>query len=156
MVKYTKKLSIGPVTLVDGENALVGVTFTGGGEFSCRRALTPAIEKGFRQIEEYLTHKRMIFTVDYNLPREEEFARSVLRIVQSFPYGETYPIECITQGLGLPLNGLTRAEIIDVLEGNPLPILIPCHRVEDSGIRRAYGEDIRRRLLELERTPPEI
>lgn len=156
MVKYTKELPVGPVTLVDDGDALVDILFTDGGEFDCPVMQSPAIEKGFRQIQEYLDHRRMIFTVDYRLPRGEEFAVRVLQILQTFPYGETFPIECITQALDLPLNEETRGEIIDIVELNPLPILVPCHRLADEGVRHPYGEQVRARLLELERTPPEI
>ncbi len=156
MTKFTKTLSIGPVTLVEDADALAALTFTDGGEFQCETQETPVIRRGFRQVEEYLAHKRMIFTVDYHMPENEEFLVSVLEILKRFPYGETYPVECVTQALNLPLNEITRKEIADAVELNPLPILIPCHRLADEGVRHAYPPEICARLLDLERTPLEI
>ena len=124
MIKYTKEYSFGPLTLVEDEEALTNILFTDGSEFDCDCALTPLLEKGFQQLEEYFDHKRFLLTVDFRLPEGEEEEIQVLEILCRLPYGESYPIECVTEGVGLPLNPDTKAEIIDIMELNPLPSLL--------------------------------
>lgn len=153
MLKYTKEFSFGPLTLVEDEDALTNILFTDGGEFDCDAVLTPLLEKGFRQLEEYFAHKRFLFTADFRLPQGEVEETQVLELLCRLPYGEYYPIECVTEGIGLPLNQDTKAEIIDIMELNPLPILIPCHRIVEPDFHPAYGEKIKEMLLALEKEP---
>lgn len=153
MIKYTKEYPFGPLTLVEDEGALTNILFTDGSEFECDAVLTPLLEKGFRQLEEYFAHKRFLFTVDFRLPQGEEEEMQVLEILRRLPYGETYPLECVTEGVGLPLNPDTKAEVIDIMELNPLPILVPCHRIVDPDFHPAYGDKIKEMMLALEKEP---
>lgn len=153
MIKYTKEYPFGPLTLVEDEGALTNILFTDGSEFECDAVLTPLLEKGFRQLEEYFAHKRFLFTVDFRLPQGEEEEMQVLEILRRLPYGETYPLECVTEGVGLPLNPDTKAEVIDIIELNPMPILVPCHRIMDPDFHPAYGDKIKEMMLALEKEP---
>jgi methylated-DNA-[protein]-cysteine S-methyltransferase len=58
-----------------------------------------------------------------NLP---PFSRKVLEFVHTIPYGETLTYGEVAQAIGNP--GATRA-VGQALKRNPLPLIIPCHRV---------------------------
>ena len=55
-----------------------------------------------------------------------EFDRSVWRLLQEIPYGETVTYGRVAQALGRP--GAARA-VANACGRNPLPLFIPCHRV---------------------------
>ena len=77
------------------------------------------------------------------------FARDVLKATCAIPFGHTATYSDIACAIGKP--GAVRA-VGAALNRNPLPVLIPCHRVlAKNGIGGyAYGLDIKRRLLKFE------
>ncbi len=88
--------------------------------------------------------------VPWNLSRCTPFQREVLEAVAAIPKGETRTYQQIAEAVGRPRAARAVGE---VMRTNPIPLLIPCHRVIRSGgdIGR-YTPDpaIKRRLLELE------
>lgn len=89
----------------------------------------------------------------FELPLEPEgtaFERRVWDAVAAIPYGDTRSYAEIARAVGSP--GAARA--VGAANGaNPLPILIPCHRVVGSnGALTGYGGglELKRRLLDLE------
>ena len=84
------------------------------------------------------------------------FARRVLKEVAKIPYGRTRTCQEIAEAAGRP--GADR-QILSVLLENPIPILIPCHRVVagQSGIGSYVGGGERKSwLLDLESRGPEL
>lgn len=86
------------------------------------------------------------------LPRRTPFQRRVLEVVRAIPYAETATYGEVARQAGRP--GAARA-VGNVMAGNPLPILIPCHRVVAAGGRfggysAPQGVDLKRRLLAME------
>lgn len=83
-------------------------------------------------------------------PRGSAFQRAVWAALTEIPYGETSTYGAIARQLGVP-NG---ARAVGLANGqNPLPIIVPCHRVIGSdGSLTGYGGGlpIKRFLLELE------
>lgn len=78
-----------------------------------------------RQLHEYFVGDRESFDFDAN-PQGTEFQRKVWDEVARIPYGETRTYRDIAEALGDP--NLVRA--VGAANGaNPLPIVIPCHRV---------------------------
>ena len=74
----------------------------------------------------------------------------VLEVVSHVPYGETITYKDIAKTLG---NEEMVSPVITVLNNNPCPILIPCHRViESKEINGSYVSDIEKKefLLTLE------
>jgi len=85
-----------------------------------------------------------------DLTRLGEFQRKVLEKCAEIPPGEIRPYGWIAKEIGNP--GAVRA-VGTALGRNPVPILIPCHRVvrTDGRIGKyAYGTDMKRTLLEVE------
>lgn len=84
-----------------------------------------------------------------------EFQRAVLEKCAEIPPGEIRPYGWIASEIGKP--GATRA-VGTALGRNPIPVLIPCHRVvrSDGAIGNyAWGSEMKRDLLEIEGLDPD-
>ncbi len=102
------------------------------------------------QLREYFSGFRIEF--DLRLaPRGTSFQQAVWRAVQSIPYGQTTSYARLARRVGTS----KAARAVGAANGrNPLPIVIPCHRIVGSnGNLTGYGAGIavKRRLLEWER-----
>ncbi|MBN2504293.1 MAG: methylated-DNA--[protein]-cysteine S-methyltransferase [Bacilli bacterium] len=86
---------------------------------------TAICQNAKRQIEEYFAHERSHFDLAYNLDGTE-FFKSVLKTLAKVPYGETISYKELALRSGYPRA--SRA-VGSVMRKNPLPIVIPCHRV---------------------------
>jgi O-6-methylguanine DNA methyltransferase len=90
----------------------------------------------------------------FDLRGLSEFEQAVLRKALEIPRGEVRPYNWIAQELGRP--GASRA-VGSALANNPVPLLIPCHRVvrQDGTIGNyLFGTEVKRSLLELESAAP--
>jgi O-6-methylguanine DNA methyltransferase len=110
------------------------------------------IEALFRELLEYLRgdRTRLEWALDLRLARSD-FHRAVLRATAAVPYGAVTSYAGIAAEIGKP--AATRA-VAQALRWNPLPIVVPCHRViGTSGALVGYAGkhvDVKQRLLELE------
>ena len=93
----------------------------------------PALE----QVEDYLKGKRHHFTLEIDYTGLTDFKVRVYHAVSAVPYGETATYGQIANQISRP----RAARAVGVANGaNPLPILIPCHRlVGADGSLRGYG-----------------
>lgn len=101
------------------------------------------------QLEEYFAGRRRTFDVPLELDGTE-FQRSVWRGLAEIPYGETVSYAEMAMMVGRPhaYRAVGQAN-----GANPVPIVLPCHRVVASGGRLGgYGGGLgmKRQLLELE------
>ncbi len=78
------------------------------------------------QVLDYLEGRRNVFALTYDLRSLTPFQRSVLTTVQEVPRGEYLTYGELARRIGKP--GAARA-VGQALGSNPIPILIPCHRV---------------------------
>ncbi len=101
-----------------------------------------------RQILEYLDGKRQAFDLPFALSGTP-FQLSIWNAARLVPYGET-----ITYGELARLSGSPRAAraVGNALGANPLPLIVPCHRIVAAGGIGgfSFGVDIKRSLLRLE------
>lgn len=114
------------------------------------RAPRPALEDARRELEEYFTGSRTTFGVALDWQLTRGFRRTVLHATAAIPYGGTSTYRELATEAGNP--GAVRAAGT-ALATNPLPIVVPCHRVlRTGGGLGGYrgGLDMKRRLLELE------
>lgn len=82
-----------------------------------------------------------------------EFERKVLETIRRIPRGEVRTYEWVARVAGNPKA--VRA-VGNVMAGNPVPLLLPCHRVVPTagGLGNyGYGPEMKRRLLEAEDVP---
>ncbi len=141
---------VGPLCIVyterDDETLILKVLFGTKRLDARKRPLGDEIK---RQFQEFLDGKRRAFTLRY-LAEGTEFERQVWELTSSIPYGETRTYKWIAEKLKKPRG--VRA-VGQALKKNPLPLIIPCHRViQSDGNIGGYssGIDIKRRLLEME------
>jgi methylated-DNA-[protein]-cysteine S-methyltransferase len=107
-----------------------------------------------RQLAEYFAGKRRSFDLEL-APRGTPFEQEVWAALRTIPFGETRSYGEIAAALGRP--GAARA-VGRANGANPIPIVVPCHRVLGSdGSLTGFGGGLatKERLLELEgRTLP--
>jgi O-6-methylguanine DNA methyltransferase len=102
-----------------------------------------------QQILDYLAGRRDSFDLELEI-EGSDFERQVWGRLRRIPYGRTISYGEIASTLGRA--GAARA-VGRAVGANPLPLLIPCHRVVGSdGSLTGFGGglEIKRRLLELE------
>ena len=144
---------VGPLLLTAQGEALCGIHFQAGptprdpplGALHMRLPFGDAIA----QLDEYFAGTRR----DFDLPLHVEgtpFQRAAWAAMQAIPYGETAGYGELARRMGKA--GAVRA-VGQACGANPLPIVIPCHRVLASGHAAGGfggGLAIKRQLLELE------
>lgn len=147
---------VGRLRLVASGDVLVNVRFEHGrdavrGAEGLHNASSPLLERTRRQIDEYFAGTRREFDLPLDA-RGTEFQRRVWERLLHIPYGETTTYGALARELGDP--GASRA--VGLANGsNPIPIVIPCHRVigaDGSLTGFGGGLPIKAALLELERS----
>lgn len=102
-----------------------------------------------RQLGQYFARERTVFELALH-PIGTEFQQKAWRVLSEIRYGETMTYREQAAALGQP--GATQA--VGAANGaNPLPIVVPCHRVVGAdGSLTGFGGglDIKRQLLDLE------
>ncbi|HVO23899.1 MAG TPA: methylated-DNA--[protein]-cysteine S-methyltransferase [Candidatus Margulisiibacteriota bacterium] len=106
-------------------------------------AETPVLRAALAQLREYFAGKRRCFDVPAD-PAGTEFQRRVWSAVAAIPFGETTSYGTIAAALG----GMQRARAVGAAVGaNPIPIVIPCHRVVGAdGSLTGYGGGLRMKV----------
>ena len=141
---------IGTVSLTeDGNGRITGLFLPSDNLPSMDQVETPALKEAAKQIEEYLSGKRTEFDLDifYDV---SDFRSKVMEEIARIPYGTVRTYKEVAEAMGCP--GSSRAVGMACRE-NPLPILIPCHRVipATGGYGNyAGGTALKRKLLNLE------
>lgn len=89
-----------------------------------------------------------------DIPHESTFSGKVLRAVREIPQGQTRTYSALALQVGLP----DAARAVGTAVGkNPVPLVIPCHRVihvggSVNGFSAPGGVELKKRMLELEKT----
>jgi methylated-DNA-[protein]-cysteine S-methyltransferase len=101
-------------------------------------------------VDEYFAGSRQEFDLEVDLGPAPDFGRAVLEQLARVPYGELTTYGTLAAKAGRPRAA--RA-VGTVMNRNPVPIVLPCHRVVGSTgslVGYAGGLDRKRTLLELE------
>jgi methylated-DNA-[protein]-cysteine S-methyltransferase len=107
------------------------------------------LEEAVLQLEAYFAGKLKIFSLNLCLD-VTPFQKKVLTVLQQIPYGETASYGEVAEKIGNPLA--CRA-VGQANARNPIPIIIPCHRVVGSnGTLTGFGGGmaVKQALLDLE------
>ena len=139
---------IGPLGLTASDSALQGVMFDG------RRVRvegsSPVLDEAARQLDAYFAGELVAFDLPLEL-NGSEFNRRCWLALASIPYGQTVSYGEQARRLGL---GHDAARAVGAANGrNPLPVVLPCHRVigaDGSLTGFGGGLDVKRFLLEHE------
>ena len=116
---------------------------------------SPALETFYRELLDYLDGRRthLEWPLDLRLARSE-FHRAVLRTTAGIPYGAVCSYAGIASEVGKPTAARAVAQ---ALRWNPVPIVVPCHRVVgSSGALVGYAGNkiaLKERLLAVEGVP---
>ncbi len=103
-----------------------------------------------KELKEYFENGREKFTQKIAFRKGTDFEKSVWEALKEIPYGETRTYKWLAETIGNPKA--SRA-VGQALSRNPVPIIIPCHRIiESDGSLGGYsgGIHIKRRLLDIE------
>jgi methylated-DNA-[protein]-cysteine S-methyltransferase len=108
-----------------------------------------------RELDQYFTGSRHEFDVTIDWRLTHGFGRRVLRATARIPYGDVSSYKQVAAAAGSP-RGFRAAG--NALGANPIPIVVPCHRVLHSGGGLGGytgGLDRKRLLLDVERISTE-
>ncbi|MBI5604472.1 MAG: methylated-DNA--[protein]-cysteine S-methyltransferase [Deltaproteobacteria bacterium] len=104
----------------------------------------------YHQLDQYLVGRKMVFEIPLDL-EGTPFQRQVWEALTAIPYGETRSYGEIARAIGRPKAGRAVGQ---ANHNNPIPIVVPCHRVIGSrGDLVGYGSGLplKEKLLALER-----
>ncbi len=102
------------------------------------------------RLQSYFGMEKVNFPDVVDIDGVEDFSRRVWGVVRTIPYGEVRSYGWVAARIGVP--GAARV-VGWALAANPLPVIIPCHRVlmRDGGLGGfRWGVDMKERLLGLE------
>jgi methylated-DNA-[protein]-cysteine S-methyltransferase len=135
---------LGALTLSEADGAIVALDWGWGRD----QEKTALLIRARDQVHEYLDGGRRDFEVPVD-PAGTAYQRKVWAILSSIPYGETRSYADVARLAGGGPRSVGQAN-----SRNPIPILIPCHRVVAAqgigGYSGAEGLDTKRYLLRLE------
>lgn len=120
----------------------------------CSAKARRLVEQARVELAEYLEGRRTFFSVPVDLSAVLPFQREVLAAARHIPFGEVRAYAWIARQIGHPRA--VRA-VGTALGRNPVPLIVPCHRVlrSDGGVGGyLFGTPVKHRLLALERTTP--
>jgi methylated-DNA-[protein]-cysteine S-methyltransferase len=111
---------------------------------------TRPVDPARRQLDEYFEGKRKRFDLDVDLRLARDFGRTVLQELGRVPFGEVTTYGELAARAGKPRAA--RA-VGTIMNRNPIPIVLPCHRVvgaNGSLVGYAGGLERKQQLLQLE------
>jgi methylated-DNA-[protein]-cysteine S-methyltransferase len=144
--QLTIESSFGPLTLFEGSAALAAI------RWGCAGAQQPTslLDAAAAQVLAFLNGERGNFDLPLS-PRGSAFALAVWSQLRRIPYGQTRTYGEIARVLGSSPRAVGRA-----CGSNPLPLVVPCHRVVGAsglgGYSGGEGVTTKRALLSLEAT----
>ena len=119
-----------------------------------REGDSPVLSAARRQLEEYFDGRRQAFDLPLSL-HGTGFQREVWRALAAIPYGRTWSYRDLARHVGRP----AAMRAVGAANGrNPLPIVLPCHRVIGAdGSLTGFGGGLPTKafLLRLEGALPE-
>lgn len=141
----TIETPIGPLTLQADEAAVTAIRFGAGGA----QDASPLLDAAEAQLREYFAGARRTFDLPL-APHGTAFQQRVWAALRAIPYGETRTYGEFAAAIDSP-NASRAVGMAN--HRNPIPIIIPCHRVIGAnGTLTGYagGLEIKRKLLALE------
>lgn len=139
---------LGPLTIYESQGYIVAISWT---EHNVINHSSQLIDEAFRQIESYFNGQRKTFCIPFKITTGTPFQHKVWQALQTIPYGKTISYSELAAQINYPkaIRAVGMAN-----HNNPLPIIIPCHRViGKNGTLTGYagGLPVKEKLLTLER-----
>ena len=121
---------VGPLLLADSDAGLHAIEFSEN-RHPVKRSTDwqegdhPLLAQAHQQLDEYFAGTRNAFDLPLS-PQGTDFQRKVWNTLASIPYGQTISYAQLAQRIGKP----SAMRAVGAANGrNPLPIVLPCHRV---------------------------
>lgn len=146
---FVYTMPLGRLTIVASENGLTQILFGPQVIEGVAKRPSALTNTAATQLQEYFAGKRHVFDLPLD-PKGTEFQLKVWEELKKIPYGEVRTYAQIAEAVGSP-KGFRAVGLAN--NKNPLPIVVPCHRVIGAGgklVGYAAGIKIKRYLLELE------
>ncbi len=140
---------LGPLIARTNGHALATLTFDGGDIDPARDTASPVLDRLEEELSAYFAGTLRAFDTPL-APVGTPFQQRVWSALRDIPYGQTRSYVDIARQIGCP-GGQRAVGVANAR--NPIPILIPCHRVINArGALHGYGGGLwrKRLLLELE------
>ena len=141
---------IAAIVLPQQSKAAVAASLQASTEGAWQETSSLGLRLARTQLIEYLAGTRTSFDLPLDLRQGTVFQRRVWKTLQAIPYGELWSY----RGLASRVGGIQYARAVGGAVGaNPLPIVVPCHRVvaQDASIGGfSAGLPAKRKLLALE------
>jgi len=118
MPSLTVTTQFGPLTLWQEDSAIVRLDWDGSGSDE-----TPVLMEAAQQLRAYDTGELLQFDLPLRVAGSD-FQKAVCAQMSAIPFGETVTYGDIAKALGAPAQAVGSA-----CGGNPIPVIIPCHRV---------------------------
>jgi methylated-DNA-[protein]-cysteine S-methyltransferase len=139
---------LGPVTLSAEGDDIVGLAI---GIRHADSESTPLLERAKTQLGEYFSHTRTTFELPLHVSGTA-FQEAIWDTLQSIPHGQTLSYQALGEKAG---RGNAPRAVGGAVGRNPIPILIPCHRILASdgritGYSGGEGIPTKAKLLDLE------
>ena len=148
IIKY--KSPFGIIT-VQEKNGAISRVYLPNAEPDIVEQTSELLEKAKIRLDGYFNGKRKVFDLPLDFESCTDFMKSVYQELLKIPYGETVTYKDIAERVGCP-KGFRAVGLAN--NKNPLPIIVPCHRVIGSDgklVGFAGGLDMKVKLLELEK-----
>jgi methylated-DNA-[protein]-cysteine S-methyltransferase len=150
------KSEIGELTLIGDGQSVECILFQGAPipqhyRGSLQESLS-AYDTAAEEINSYLQGRVTTFTFPYSLVMSNGFRKKALERLALVPYGKTISYSQLAAKAGSPQAYRAAGS---ACANNPLPIVIPCHRVlKSDGTLGGFGGGlpVKRRLLEIEKS----
>lgn len=140
---------LGKLLLEEEDGKIVRLLFECDIPANVKQSDTPTLQKAAQELSEYFAGNRKEFDIPLN-PKGTDFQKSVWNALRTIPYGKTMSYGQVAAQIGNP----KASRAVGMANNkNPIPILIPCHRVIGAnGKLVGYGGGIwiKQKLLELE------
>ncbi len=121
MAELTVTTPTGPFTLVEAEGALVACGWRHGPQDTTE--VTPVLQEAAAQLDAYFAGKLTRFDLPWHVDRSS-FQAEACALMAAIPFGETITYGDMAKALGVSAQAAGRG-----CGGNPLPVIVPCHRV---------------------------
>lgn len=142
------KTPIGNLFLIFSGKSLVELSFNKPSDIPYKNGAAP--KRFIKELESYFRGEGAGFRQEIKFLSGTDFEQSVWLSLNDIPYGETKSYKWVAEKVGSP--SAVRA-VGQALSKNPIPIVLPCHRVVESGGSiggYSAGVEIKVRLLEME------
>ncbi len=140
---------VGRLAVEADHDAVTGVRWASAGERTRDRTSPPILKEATRQLDRYFGRRLRRFDLPL-AARGTDFQKSVWAMMRDIPYGETATYGGMAAALGSGPRAVGMA-----CGRNPIPIIVPCHRVlgsggKEGGFSGGRGLPTKRQLLALE------